>query len=77
MSYIYAQPTDIALKLSNRAHLPALSQWAIRFAMVIVTWDDRSKMRYNLRNMPAHQLEDMGITPEQARIECRKPFWKS
>jgi uncharacterized protein YjiS (DUF1127 family) len=77
MTYHHTQTSQIALNLSNRAHLPALSQWAIYFANTVVTWDDRYKARCKLGTMPNERLADMGITPRQALLESRKPFWRA
>jgi uncharacterized protein YjiS (DUF1127 family) len=75
MAHIHTHTAQIALELSNRGHLPVVSQWAIRLANTVVTWDDRYKSRRKLGTMPNDLLDDMGITPRQALLEARKPFW--
>ena len=36
-----------------------------------------SRQRRNLKNLPAHLLRDIGITPAQAQQEAQKFFWES
>ncbi len=77
MTYIHAHTADIALKLGKREHFPLASHWAIHLADTIVTWNDRYNTRRPLRTMPYALLEDIGITPEQAKLEAAKPFWRA
>ena len=37
---------------------------------------DRQQQRHLLRELDERALTDIGITPEQAQIEGRKPFWQ-
>ena len=37
----------------------------------------RSRTRRALRKLDAQQLQDVGLSPEVARHEGRKPFWRS
>lgn len=77
MAYIHAHTAEIALNLGKREHFPLVSRWAIQVASTIVTWYDRYNTRRPLSTMPYGLLEDIGITPEQARLEAAKPFWRS
>jgi uncharacterized protein YjiS (DUF1127 family) len=76
MAYIHAHTANTALKLSKRTQFPVLSIWAIQVANTVVTWDDRYKARRALQTMTREHLNDMGMTPEQARREAGKPFWR-
>ena len=38
---------------------------------------ERHRQRRELMEMDYRQLKDIGITPEQAEQEARKPIWKS
>ena len=38
---------------------------------------ERYRQRKQLMEMDDRQLKDMGITPEQAEMEARKPIWKA
>ena len=44
---------------------------------VLVVWEKRLKDRDTLSRMKYGQLEDMGISPEDALNESQKPFWRS
>lgn len=77
MAYIHTDTASIALKLANRGQLPLFSQWAILLANTVVTWNDRYKSRHYLSTMSHTRLEDIGISPEQAELECCKPFWSA
>jgi uncharacterized protein YjiS (DUF1127 family) len=37
---------------------------------------ERYRQRRQLMEMDYHQLKDIGITPEEAEQEARKPIWK-
>lgn len=75
MTYTHAHTASIALKLANRGQLPLVSEYAIQMANTVVTWSDRYNSRRVLSTMTFGQLEDIGVTPDQALFEQRKPFW--
>lgn len=77
MTYIHAHTANIALSLGKREQLPLVSQWAIQLANTIVTWNDRYITRRPLSTMPYTLLDDIGVTPEQAKLEANKPFWRA
>jgi uncharacterized protein YjiS (DUF1127 family) len=39
------------------------------------TWIQRHRQRQRLASLSLRMLKDVGITPEQAAREARKPFW--
>ena len=39
-------------------------------------WANRARQRRQLREIPAHLLEDMGISQEALQTEMNKPFWQ-
>jgi len=41
------------------------------------TWRRRNCARSSIRGMDEHMLHDIGLTPEQARRETHKPFWRA
>ncbi|MEM7172762.1 MAG: DUF1127 domain-containing protein [Pseudomonadota bacterium] len=43
---------------------------------LLVVWQQRASQRTHLARLERNYLEDMGITPEQARKEAAKPFWR-
>ncbi len=53
--------------------------WRAAFASTAATlklWYQRARQRRRLAQLDEHLLRDIGITPEQARREARKPFWR-
>ncbi|HHI75677.1 MAG TPA: DUF1127 domain-containing protein [Gammaproteobacteria bacterium] len=45
-------------------------------AATLKLWYQRARQRRRLAQLDEHLLRDIGITPEQARREARKPFWR-
>jgi uncharacterized protein YjiS (DUF1127 family) len=43
---------------------------------LIARWYDRHLQRLALAELDNHQLADIGKSPEEARHECAKPFWR-
>ena len=41
----------------------------------LLVWQSRANQRARLAEMESHRLEDMGITPAEARREAAKPLW--
>ncbi|HEY9079014.1 DUF1127 domain-containing protein [Magnetovibrio sp.] len=39
-------------------------------------WRRRNCARNSIRTMDEHMLRDIGLSPEQARLETQKPFWR-
>ncbi|MDA8637796.1 hypothetical protein N9L49_04190 [Rhodospirillales bacterium] len=63
----------------DAAHAFAVAAFSLpeRGVDVLVMWEKRLKDRDALSHMKYGQLEDMGISPEDALIESEKPFWRS
>jgi uncharacterized protein YjiS (DUF1127 family) len=55
----------------------ALAQTPSQVFGTLLVWQMRARQRARLANLERHRLEDMGITPEQAGREARKPFWRA
>jgi uncharacterized protein YjiS (DUF1127 family) len=47
-----------------------------RLALRLLRAYERQQQRRALRELDRHTLRDIGITPDQARSEARKPFWQ-
>ena len=45
------------------------------FALRLLRLYERQQQRRALRELDRRLLRDIGITPEQAQTEGRKPFW--
>ena len=46
-------------------------------AQMLALWSFRYHSRLALREMDDWQLKDIGLMPQDARTEMRKPFWKA
>lgn len=42
---------------------------------MVRVWNHRAKSRRQLAKLNAVLLDDIGLSAEQAHIECAKPFW--
>ena len=42
---------------------------------LLVSWNERQRMRRRLEAMPDYMLRDMGISRVEVEREARKPFW--
>jgi uncharacterized protein YjiS (DUF1127 family) len=58
--------------------------WRVPFLLTglsttIETWIERGRQRHALGELAEddHLLADIGLSPQQARREARKPFWIS
>lgn len=57
--------------------LPFVAQWAIAFAATVTLWERRARTRKALANLDRARLQDIGVTPEEAREETRKRYWNA
>jgi uncharacterized protein YjiS (DUF1127 family) len=48
-------------------------RWIFR---TIYKWYERGRQREALAYLDRHQLDDVGITPEERDEEIAKPFWR-
>ncbi len=44
---------------------------------VLLLWMDRSGQRQDLAELEDRQLRDIGLTRDEIRRECGKPFWRA
>ena len=63
----------------QRATTPSHDFWPwIRSRLsVLLLWMDRSDQRQDLAELEDHQLRDIGLTRDDIRRECSKPFWRA
>ncbi|SFC38734.1 DUF1127 domain-containing protein [Tropicimonas isoalkanivorans] len=72
----FSPPSDPRLEsLSARPSLPLLADLALWVATAVVKWDCRQRSRRALARLSPEHLKDIGITPDMADHEVRKPFW--
>lgn len=76
--YLRAFPTASGA-LREAAHAFSVATFSLpeRGVDVLVMWEKRLKDRDTLSRMNFGQLEDMGMSPEDALTESAKPFWRA
>jgi uncharacterized protein YjiS (DUF1127 family) len=57
-------------------NIPAPFSGSGRVVARLLRLYERQQQRRALRELDRHMLRDIGITPEQAQTEGRKPFWR-
>ncbi|WP_146345363.1 DUF1127 domain-containing protein [Falsiphaeobacter marinintestinus] len=69
--------TNALMLLTTSPRLPLIAAVAIRFASVVTEWEHNRRTRHVLKHLDNHMLEDVGLTPAEARREAARPFWQS
>ena len=49
----------------------------LRTLRAIRCWHARARQRRHLAELSPRLLDDLGLTPEAARAEAAKPFWRA
>lgn len=62
--------------LARDTRLPVMSRAALRVAYLFLLWSQRRRTRMHLRDLDPGLLKDVGLTPDDARLEGAKPFWR-
>ncbi|MGB3246277.1 MAG: DUF1127 domain-containing protein [Sulfitobacter sp.] len=65
------------LSILNQRGLPVLALMAVKFAVCVTKWATRRRTRIALSKLDAHQMADVGLTPEQAFSEAARVFWRA
>lgn len=67
------------LTVGNAAYSPAsrVKRLSERMTKALQSWSNREFERDFLCTLNDKQLQDMGLTAQQAREEAAKPFWKA
>ncbi len=70
-------PTAPRIKaaLQHGHNIPTLAVILIGIADCITLWSHRTRSRRQLKDMPYHRLDDIGVTAAEAQSEAAKPFW--
>ena len=69
--------TDALAVLNTARSLPLLAVISVKFAATVTKWATRRQTRLSLEHLEAWQLDDLGITPDAARTDPQKVFWKA
>jgi len=43
---------------------------------LLMTWDERTRQRRQLRSLGDSMLRDLGLSPADVEVEVTKPFWR-
>ncbi|MGZ2257815.1 DUF1127 domain-containing protein [Roseobacter sp. A03A-229] len=63
--------------LNEVKEMPTVAIIAVEFAVCVSKWTTRRRTRRALKQLTVWQLDDVGLTPEQARYEAAKVFWRA
>lgn len=67
---------DALIYLRENNALPIVSVLAVEFAVTVSKWTTRHRTRKALSQLSARDLDDVGLTPMQARREAARMFWQ-
>ncbi len=68
-------PTD-ALSILSQTDTPLVATLAVKFAVYVTTWATHRRTRIALAQLEPWQLDDVGLTPDEAFIESHRVFWR-
>ena len=72
-----ANTTTEALNYLAEARIvPTVAVLAVEFAACVSKWATRRDTRKALARLTEWELRDVGLTPEEARFEASKVFWR-
>lgn len=72
-----ASNTSVALSYLTEARIvPTAAVLAVTFAACVSKWATRRETRKALNRLTEWELRDVGLTPQEARIEASKVFWR-
>ena len=77
MARISTIPTETLAYLADARFVPAASVVAVDIAVCLAKWSMRRETRKALKNLSDWELRDVGLTPEEARFEASKVFWRA
>ncbi len=76
MTHVRSPHIALAESFCSRIQIPTAAMAALKVAQTLTVWSERTRSREALRDMDKDRLNDIGLTPEQARLESTKPFWR-
>lgn len=72
----HTQTAHTLARLGSSSRLPLGAALAVRIAGVLMLWDQRRRTRQALSALDDHLLQDVGLTPREARREAGRYFWQ-
>ncbi|WP_428541512.1 DUF1127 domain-containing protein [Profundibacter sp.] len=76
MTYISSHPAQRPTLLQSRLPQSPLALVVITAANTLLTWDLRRRTRRQLQNLTDTELQDIGLTRDEAYTEARRLFWQ-
>ena len=80
LKQVYQREKPMSLALSSVLQTPApsrLPRLSLRPPIeLLAAWDARRRARLHFAALDDRALADVGLTRDQQRIECAKPFWQ-
>ncbi|MEQ6203837.1 DUF1127 domain-containing protein [Sulfitobacter sp. HNIBRBA2951] len=77
MTHAAILTNDALAVLNSSRSLPLLAVVSVKFAACVTKWGARRRTRLHLEQLDAWQLDDVGLTPDAARAEAQKVFWRA
>ncbi|MGC3937118.1 DUF1127 domain-containing protein [Roseobacter sp. EG26] len=77
MAHALTPSPETMAYLNEVKSMPTLAIVAVEFAVCVSKWATRRRTRRALQQLTLWQLDDVGVTPRQARIEAAKVFWRA
>ncbi|WP_299030019.1 DUF1127 domain-containing protein [uncultured Sulfitobacter sp.] len=77
MTHAAILTNDALAVLNSTRSLPLLAVVSVKFAACVTKWATRRRTRLTLDQLETWQLRDVGLTPDAARREAQKVFWKA
>jgi uncharacterized protein YjiS (DUF1127 family) len=77
MTHAAILTNDALAVLNSSRSLPLLAVVSVKFAACVTKWVTRRRTRLHLEQLDAWQLDDVGLTPDAARAEAQKVFWRA
>ncbi|WP_299416857.1 DUF1127 domain-containing protein [uncultured Sulfitobacter sp.] len=77
MTHAAILTNDALAVLNSTRSLPLLAVVSVKFAACVTKWVTRRRTRLTLDQLETWQLRDVGLTPDAARREAQKVFWKA
>lgn len=75
MAHTRSIPTD-TLGILAQPGTPFVAQIAVTFAILVTKWATRRRTRLALAKLEPWQLNDVGLTRDEAYAEASRVFWR-
>ena len=79
LKQVYQREKPMSLVLPTVLRVPAPSRLPLPLRSpldLLAAWDARRRARLHFATLDDRALADVGLTRDQQRTECAKPFWQ-